>query len=118
VLSEALKKLIAKGIVKREMINNSPTYLIENPEAISKWVKRRSNKDIQALKQKQEDFERFSQTLVSNSVKPRVRFFTGIEGLKESYEEVHKYEAKELLCYMSVTKALYVCNQSLRKRDA
>lgn len=103
VLSEALKKLIAKGIVKREMLNGSPSYLIENPETILRWVTRETERNIAVLKQKKQDFEQFSQTLVTNSAKPKIKFFTGMDGLKESYYEILKYEPRELLSYISIT---------------
>lgn len=103
VLSEALKKLIAKGIVKRETVNESPTYAIENPETILRWVERESERNITVLKQKKQDFERFSKTLVANSMKPKVRFFTGMDGLKESYYEILKYKPKALMSYLSMT---------------
>jgi sugar-specific transcriptional regulator TrmB len=105
VLSEALKKLIGKGIVKRERVNGSPTYAIENPDTIFRWVDRESDRNISALKQKKQDFERFSKTLVANSVKPKVRFFTGMEGLRESYYEILKYKPKMLMSYLSMTGA-------------
>ena len=54
VLSEALKKLIAKGIIQRETVNGSPNYAIENPETILRWVERESDRNISVLKQKKQ----------------------------------------------------------------
>ncbi len=104
VVSEALKKLIAKRIVLREIVNDSPTYNIENPDTIARWVGRETDKNINVLKQKRQDFEQFSKTLVANSVSPKIRFFTGMDGLKESYMNIIEYKPTEIMSYLSVTE--------------
>ena len=52
VLSVSLKKLIAKKIVYKEEINNSPTYLINDVNQISMWADRMTSQNIRKSQQK------------------------------------------------------------------
>jgi predicted transcriptional regulator len=102
VLSTSLKKLIAKKIVSKEEINNSPTYLINDTRQIVLWADRTTSQDIKKTKQKIDDLENFTSTFALKSVRPKVRYYSGIEGIRLSYNEILANNPDEICGYFAV----------------
>lgn len=102
VLDQATKKLINKRILKREIINGTPRYVLSSLEAIADWVKRDMHEKRDTLKRKQDDFESFIATLKKDQSRPEVRYFDGPEGMEQAYMMLLR-ESRDLLVYLPVT---------------
>jgi len=84
---KALDNLVLRGLVTFEMRDGHRTYFAENP-----------NKALMAVREEQQEIIRKEKQLLAllpelssfyNSIpsKPKIRFFEGIDGLKQVYEE-------------------------------
>ncbi len=102
VLDQATKKLIRKNILKREVINDSPRYVLSSLDAIAEWVKQDMRQKRDAMKRKQDDFESFIATLKKDQARPDMRYFEGAEGMQQAYRTLLT-EGKDFLVYLPVT---------------
>ena len=93
-LYDVVANLKEKGLISTLRRKKRTYYYAEDPRAISGQ-----------LREKQETFESILPELLSiaNFIekKPRIRFFEGLEGLKEVYKETLKYPSEEIIDWIS-----------------
>ncbi len=101
VLDQAMKKLVGKHIIGREMINGNPKFVLSSLDAIANWIKEDMRKKREVMKRKQEDFESFIASLKIDHSKPEIHYFYGDEGIEQAYLKLLEY-GKEMLVYKPV----------------
>ncbi|HVW66630.1 MAG TPA: hypothetical protein VHA78_02770 [Candidatus Peribacteraceae bacterium] len=84
-LDQAMKKLLKKEIVTREIINDTPKYLLHSLSAVSDWMKRDMEQKQRMIVRKYENFEAFLASLKKNKQRPEMEYFEGLDGLKRAY---------------------------------
>lgn len=93
-LYDVVDNLKGRGLISTLRRKKRTYYYAEDPRAISGQ-----------LKEKQETFESILPELLSiaNFIekKPRIRYFEGLEGLKEVYKETLKFPNQEMLAWIS-----------------
>ncbi len=85
VLDQAMKKLLKKKIVVREMINGTPKYVLHSLESVSKWLQDDMKQKKNVLELRHQNFESFIASITSGKKRPEMQFFQGAEGLKKAY---------------------------------
>ncbi len=85
VLDQAMKKLLKKKIVMREMINGTPKYVLHSLESVSKWLQDDMKQKKNVLELRHQNFESFIASVTSGKKRPEMQFFQGEEGLKKAY---------------------------------
>ncbi len=85
VLDQAMKKLLKKKIVVREMINGTPKYVLHSLESVSKWLQDDMKQKKNVLELRHQNFESFISSITSGKKRPEMQFFQGVEGLKKAY---------------------------------
>ncbi|HVX00272.1 MAG TPA: hypothetical protein VHA52_07545, partial [Candidatus Babeliaceae bacterium] len=87
-LDQAMKKLLKKNIISREMINSTPKYVLHSLQTVSDWMKKDTEQKQQMIVRKFQNFESFLSTIQKDNKRPEMEYFEGIEGLKSAYLEL------------------------------
>jgi len=103
VLDQATRKLITKGIVSREVINDTTKYTVGSLEAIQTWMREDMQKKHKELHRKEQDFESFISALKVDQARPEMEYFEGQEGITKAYGKLLTLAEKELLFYVPVS---------------
>jgi len=86
VLDQAVKKLLKKGLVTREMINGVPRYTLMSVQTVVEWMKEDMVLKQEMLVRKHHNLESFVRSLTVNVKKrPEMEFFEGLEAMKDAY---------------------------------
>lgn len=89
---DVLNSLKAKGLVGQTKRKNRTLYFAENPQKLQ-----------QQIEEKRETIQKILPELlaITNKLenKPKIRFFEGIEGIKEVYKDTLKYPRAEILAW-------------------
>jgi len=85
VLDQAMKKLLKKRIVDREMINGTPKYVLHSLDSVSKWLQEDMRQKKSVLELRHQNFESFIASVTSGKKRPEMQFFEGDEGLKKAF---------------------------------
>lgn len=83
---DILDTLIAKGLASMSGKEPKQEYAAETPEKILKLLQEKIEQDKNALEEAREIIPRLTPFYQTGN-RPRVRFYEGIEGLKEVYED-------------------------------
>ena len=102
-LDSAMKKLVRKRFVRREIINGSEKYTITSLQSIVDWLERNMKEKHATLQRRQQDFESFIKTVSLDKTRPEMRHYHGDEGLQKAYMDLLDLGGKEILMYLSVT---------------
>lgn len=102
VLDQAMKKLLHKEIVRREIINDSDKFIIGSLDAITTWVDEDMKCKRQLMVRRHQNFEMFIATLKRENERPEMEYFEGKDGMKCAYLKLLE-SGKELLHYDKVT---------------
>ncbi len=103
VLDQAMKKLLTKGIAKREFINGQPHYSIHSLDAIVGWMEKDIKSRHETLDRRHHDFSSFVHSLKMDRNRPDMEHFKGLEGIQKAYMKLLE-SGEELL---TVTPVLY-----------
>ncbi len=88
LIDQAVKKLMSKRIVRKELINGQPKYLIDSLDAIVKWVHKDMEDRKLTLERRHESFSQFIATLKIDQKRPDMEHFSGLEGIKQAYDKL------------------------------
>jgi len=88
VLDQAMKKLLTKGIARREVINGQPRYSIHSLDAIVGWMKEDVRSRHETLDRRHHDFESFITSLKMDRSRPDMEYFEGEEGIRKAYVQL------------------------------
>jgi len=91
VLDLAVKKLLKKGILSKEMINETQKYVLRSLDVVLKWMDDDTKQKQNMMVRRQQNFETFVRTLVVSqnaSKRPELEYFEGLEGLKKAYMQI------------------------------
>lgn len=101
VLDQALKKLLRKGIVAKETINESPKYTLHSLQAVRDWMEEDMREKREMLMRRQRNFESFIDTLSKSKGRPDMQHFDGEEGIKQAYIRLLE-KGGEMLHYLPI----------------
>ncbi len=85
VLDQAMKKLMKKGIVVRENVNESPKFVLKSLQNVVQWLHDETLHRREMLLRKYQTFEAFVATMESEQSRPEMRYFEGEDGLEQAY---------------------------------
>jgi len=100
VLDQAMKKLLTRKILRREMVNDTPKFALASPEDIRLWMKKDIQEKQKILRRKEQDFESFVRSIEQDIARPQIEYFEGEEGLKKAYGKLLDLSDKELFLYL------------------
>lgn len=100
VLDQASKKLLSRQILIREKINGVPKYTVDSVDAIKRWVQKDSKTKRELISRKEQDFQKFIDSLEFDSSRPRMEYFEGSEGVQKAYMKLLDTQEKEMLQFM------------------
>ncbi len=103
VLDLAVKKLLQRRIINREMVNDSPKVLLKSLNAVVQWMQDDTEQQLKAIKSRAQDFESFINSLERESKRPEMEHFEGEEGIKKAYLKLLELNVKEFLHERPVT---------------
>ncbi len=86
VLDQAVKKLLKKGLITREVINNTPRYALTSLQTIVDWMQEDVALKQEMLVRRHQNFESFVRSLtVSVRKRPEMEFFEGSDAVQRAY---------------------------------
>lgn len=88
VLDQAVKKLLKKRILTREIINDTPKYVLKSLQTVVSWMEEDMALKQEMLKRKHENFESFVRSLTVGKKRPEMEYFEGITGIKQAYMQL------------------------------
>jgi predicted transcriptional regulator len=88
VLDQAVKKLMKKRILSREMINDIPKYALKSLHTIVAWMEDDMKVKQDMMSRRQENFESFVRSLTVSKRRPEMEHFEGVEGMKIAYKNL------------------------------
>lgn len=91
VLDQAIKKLLKKGIVSREVINEHPKYTLKSLDVVLKWMEDDTKVKQEMIVRRHQNFETFVRSLVETqhgNRRPEIEYFEGHEGMKKAYMQL------------------------------
>ncbi|MEI8230271.1 MAG: hypothetical protein WCG83_03960 [Candidatus Peregrinibacteria bacterium] len=103
VLDQAVKKLMSRRIITKEIVNAAPKVTLASLDAVLRWMQEDMKRTIDAMQSRTRDFESFVATVRRESNRPEIEFFEGKEGLMKAYEKLLTADAREFLHYLPVT---------------
>src|SRR3989344_8011135 len=85
-----LKVLIQKGLVTERSEENKKIFQVDNLENLPQLVKTK----IDTLEKERKELEKILPTLAQNfdSIEPKIKFYSGVEGVKQVLNDVLWYE--------------------------
>ncbi len=101
VLDQSIKKLLRKGILDKQWINETNRYTLHSLDAVAKWMAEDLQKKHEMMLRKHQNFEAFVSTLKVDKNRPDVRYFDGLAGLAQAYRELLK-PGTEILSFVPV----------------
>lgn len=102
VLDSACKRLIRKGIVKKENINDTKKYALSSLESITKWVQKDMEQKKKDLQSRHRDFESFIASLQQSGDRPKMEYFEGDDGIQKAYLQLLEECGGQLLQFLPV----------------
>ncbi|MBM3231716.1 PDC sensor domain-containing protein [Candidatus Peregrinibacteria bacterium] len=102
VLDQATKKLLAKKILNRDIINGVPKFTVTSLPSIAAWVEQDMREKRDTLQRKHKDFEAFLSTLELDKGRPEMEYFEGEEGIQQAFSKLLEYDDL-WLCYTQAT---------------
>ncbi len=90
VLDQAVKKLMAKGVVEKKQINETNKYALRSLQNVVDWMHQDMKSRQAMMVRRFENFESFvkSLTIIQEKKRPEIEHFEGVEGVKKAYMEV------------------------------
>lgn len=101
VLDQAVKKLLGKKIMKREMLNGQPKFTLVSLEALEAWLGQQNTLKKQQLDRQQQNFSTYVTSLQSDAHKPTMEYFEGEEGIRKAYRQLLALR-EEMLVYLPI----------------
>ena len=102
VLSEAVKKLMRKDIVSRQILNEAPCYLLRSIDCIAQWFQQDIHCKKQTLLRRHQDFLAFLSSLSRCRERPDLMHFDGSIGIVSAYRKLLTVNTKELFCFLPI----------------
>lgn len=106
VLDLAVKKLLQKGIIRKQFINAHIKLSIVSLESILQWMENDIKRKRELMARRHQNFETFIRSLEQDKKRPDIRFFDGLEGLAKAYRMLLICGRKEMLGYVPVFCAI------------
>ncbi len=101
ILDQSMKKLLQKGVVERQWVNDTTRYSLTSLDAVAKWMAEDMRKKHELMIRRHQNFETFISTLKIDKNRPEVRYYDGVTGIASAYRELLK-PGQELLCFSPV----------------
>ena len=101
-LDQGMKKLIQKQIIERTMINNSPKYVLENINAITRFLNKSTKHNMQQLQRRQQDLLSFLSAVELEQSKPSIFYFEDQQGIEKAYAHISEHLSGPMYAYMPI----------------
>lgn len=88
VLDSASKKLLKKGILGKELVNDSPKLTLSSLEAVVAWVHEDSERTRNFMERREKDLQSFVDSLSPNMSRADIEHFEKMDGLEQAYEKL------------------------------
>lgn len=100
VLDQAMKKLLRRRIVERQMFNDTPKYVVQSLQSVIDWMEDDTQRRREEIDRRYTDFESYILTLERERSRPHVEYFDGFEGIKRAYGKLLEFDSKDLCGYV------------------
>lgn len=97
-IDAALKKLIQRGIVHKEKVNDQPRYSVINPQSIVAWAEEALKERSEMLNRRHQSLAHFIGNLSAEKTHPAIEHFEGEQGVRKAYDKLLQNRT-ELLTY-------------------
>ncbi len=85
VLDQAMKKLMKKGVVVREQVNENPKFVMKSLQNIVQWLHDETLHRRELLLRKYQTFEAFVASMEKEQSRPEMKFFEGDDGIEQAF---------------------------------
>jgi len=85
VLDQAMKKLMSKKIVTIERCNGVPHYAATSLDAVTRWIEKESEKELELLQRKKQSVVSFVASLEIERTRPKMEYFRGVDGIQKCF---------------------------------
>lgn len=87
-IDAALKKLIQRGIVNKEKVNDQPRYTVLDPQSIVSWAERTLEERAAMMKRRHQSFAQFIGSISAEKAHPAVEHYEGEEGIIRAFDRL------------------------------
>ena len=88
VLDSASKKLLKKGILGKEIVNDSPKLTLSSLEAVVAWVHENGEMTRKSMERREQDLQSFVDSLSPNKSRADIEHFEEMDGLEQAYTKL------------------------------
>lgn len=99
VLDQGMKKLLRRNIVRRDMVNETPKYVLHSLESVTQAIFDDITRKRDALLRRYRNVEDFVLHAETHAERPTLEFFEGVDGMERAYLKLLD-ATTELLVYM------------------
>ena len=102
VLDSASKKLLKKGILGREVINETPKLTLSSLGAVVAWVHEDSEHKHRAMERREKDLQSFVDSLSVEVSRADIQHYEGLAGLEQTYTKLLEECGGHMLHFLPV----------------
>ncbi|TSC60748.1 MAG: Transcriptional regulator, TrmB, partial [Candidatus Peregrinibacteria bacterium Greene0416_62] len=102
VLDSASKKLLKKGILGREVINETPKLTLFSLDAVVAWVHEDAEHKRTAMDRREKDLQSFVDSLSVEVNRADIQHYEGLEGLEQAYTKLLEECSGAMLHFLPV----------------
>ena len=104
VVDRAIKKLKRRGLIRREIINGVPKYMVGTVASIRQWMRSDALERKEMINRREHDFEIFLSSLKEELCRPELEHFEGESAIEDMYAQilVMSLNQKEILHYLPI----------------
>ncbi len=88
VLDQAVKKLLQKVIVRKEIINGVTKYAMTSLDAVLQWMEEDDRRKRELMNRRHQNFATFLRTVEQDKKRPEIEYFEGLGNLPKAYRKL------------------------------
>lgn len=104
LLDQSIKRLLKRGIVRKERVNNTTKYTLDSIDALSGYIQQYFVDHVSSVKRRSQDVSAFFSSLHIKHSRPTMEYFDGADGIAAFYKRLQAdtEPGAELYSYMPI----------------
>ena len=103
VLDQATKKLLQRGILEREQVNEGSRFAVDSLNAIRTWLESEQRQQLERQRRRSEDLEAFLETISFTRRRPHLEYYEGETAFADFLHRLLAEADEEILQYLPIS---------------